>query len=185
MGNTKLRPEFAKQYNFGFTYDVKPSNLFKRISFTADAYYNEVNDKILALPRLNLFQWSAQNIGRVSIKGVDVALHTVLTERKSFIVSADATYTFQNAIDVTDAGSTMYKTQLPYTPKHNGGATINVLYKQFTINYNLLFSSLRYRAGDQIFENVLQPFTTSDFSFSYLTNKKDHFNYKLILGCMV
>ncbi len=179
VGNTKLRPEFADQYNLGFTYEKQQLGILKQWSVTSDAYYNLVNDKILTAPRQNLFQWSVQNIGRVKIKGVDVALHGSLREWKNFQFNANATYTFQDAKDVADPYSTLYNSQLSYTPKHSGSGSFNVHYKQFQINYNLLFSSKRYKSGDQISENLLQSFTTNDISVSY--SKKANKNvFKLI-----
>jgi len=179
VGNTKLRPEFADQYNIGFTYEKNELLIFKRCWITIDAYYNEVRDKILAAPRQNLFQWSVQNIGKVKIKGVDIAYHTVLKDWKNIQINTDITYTFQQALDVTDAASPLYKTQLSYTPKHSGSGTLRVQYKRILLNYNILFSSYRYKQGDQVYENLLQPFSTNDFSISYFFKKK-YAVYKLI-----
>lgn len=179
VGNTKLRPEFADQYNVGLTYEKQQIGILKQWSITSDAYYNFVSDKILTLPRQNLFQWSVQNIGKVKIKGIDIAFHTTLKEWKKLQVNTDITYTFQQAFDVTDAASPLYKKQLSYTPKHSGSGTLSILYKKFLLNYNILFSSYRFKQGDQIYENKLQPYTTNDFSISYFFKKK-YAVYKLI-----
>ena len=179
VGNTKLRPEFADQYNLGFTYEKQQLSIFKQWSMTADFYYNDVDDKILTAPRQNLFQWSVQNIGKVKIKGIDVALHASLQEWKSFQISANATYTFQEAKDVSDPNSPLYKTQLSYTPTHSGSGSVHLNYKRFSGNYNILFSSYRYRSGDQIFENLLQPFATNDLSVAYAATNKSA-DYKFI-----
>lgn len=180
VGNTKLRPEFADQYNLGFTYEKQTLGILKQWSITSDAYYNFVSDKILTAPRQNLFQWSVQNIGKVKIKGIDVALHANFKELKNFQISTNATYTLQEAKDVSDITSPLYKTQLSYTPKHSGSGSLNVQYRQFSGNYNILFSSLRYKSGDQVYENILQPFTTTDVSISYLFKAKNA-AYKLIV----
>ena len=172
VGNLKLRPEFADQYNIGITYEKQQLLFFKRIRFTADVYYNDVRDKILAAPRQNLFQWSIQNIGKVKIKGVDVAIHTEFDKWKNIEVSSDFTYTLQEAIDISDPTSTLYKTQLSYTPKHSGSGNVSISYKNFGINYNVLFSSYRYKQGNQSYENLLQPFTTNDLSLSSSFNQK-------------
>ena len=179
VGNLKLRPEFADQYNIGITYEKQQLFFFKRCWFTTDAYYNDVRDKILAVPGQNLFQWSVQNIGKVKIKGVDVAIHTEFDKWKNIEVSSDVTYTLQEALDISDPTSTLYKTQLPYTPKHSGSGNVSVSYKNFGINYNVLFSSYRYKQGNQIYENLLQPFTTNDVSVSYFI-KANKAVYKLI-----
>lgn len=172
VGNTKLRPEFANQYNIGFTYEKIPFLFLKRWWITTDAYYNTIKDKILAAPRQNLFQWSIQNIGKVKIKGIDLALHSEFKEWKNIKLSTDITYTFQEALDLSDATSPVYKTQLTYTPKNSGSGTLSINYKRFLLNYNILFSSYRYKQGDQVFENLLQPFTTNDLSFSFFFKEK-------------
>ena len=180
VGNTKLRPEIADQYNIGITYEKLPMYIFKKLAVTADAYYNKVNDKILALPRLNLFQWSVQNVGKVKIKGIDVAVHAQLKDLKKFKISTDFTYTLQRAVDFTDATSSSFKIQLPYTPKQSGSGTLSIDYDHFNLNYNTLFSSLRYKNGDQVFDNLLQPFVVTDLSLSYLIGRQKTYNYKII-----
>lgn len=181
VGNTNLQPEYADQVNFGVTYN-KPLSIFvQTFSVTADVYFNKVTDKILTLPRQNLFQWSVQNVGKVAIKGLDVAVHTTLKEWKNIYLSADASYSFQQVLDVTDKVSPQYLTQLPYTPKHSGSGNVSIEFKKLILNYNIIFSSYRYKQGDTIFENVLQPWNTNDLSLSYMLGKKDFNNYKIIL----
>ena len=179
VGNTRLRPEFADQYNVGFTYEKQQPGILKQWSVTTDAYYNFVSDKILTAPRQNLFQWSVQNIGKVKIKGIDVGLNTSFKKWKNFQISTNATYTFQDAKDVSEVNTPFYKTQLSYTPKHSGSGSVNIQYNDFQFNYNLLYSSVRYKPGDQIFENLLQPITTTDVSISYFL-KQRLASYKLI-----
>ncbi len=181
VGNTNLQPEYVDQVNFGVTYN-KPLFIFvQNFSVTADVYFNKVTDKILTLPRQNLFQWSVQNVGKVAVKGLDVAVHTTLKEWKNIHLSADASYSFQQVLDVTDKLSPQYLTQLPYTPKHSGSNNVSLEFKRLILNYNIIFSSYRYKQGDAIFENVLQPWKTNDVSLSYLLGKKDFNNYKIIL----
>ena len=180
VGNTNLKPEFADQLNVGLTFNLQQMFFVQNFSITADAYLNKVNDKIITIPQQNLFQWSVQNIGKVNIKGVDVAVHAKLREWKNLLFSADIAYGFQQVLDVTDKNLPGYKLQLPYTPKHSGSATFSVEYKQALFNYNVIFSSYRYKQGDAIFENLLQPWATNDVSFSYLLGKKEASNYKII-----
>lgn len=180
FGNTDLRPEYADQYNAGLAYEKNEIHFIDKLSVTADAYYNQLKDKILAVPRANLFQWSAQNIGKTAIKGLDVAIHLQLKEWRKLVVRADITYTFQQAQDVTNRTSALYKSQIPYTPKHSGSSTLGIQYKNASLNYNVLFSSLRYRPGDPIFENLLQPWSSSDLSFAYSFRENYRAHYKII-----
>ena len=68
MGNTNLKPESTTQYNLGLTYSRSINELIPYVSVTADAYYNKVKDKIIAIPTKNLFIWSMVNLGKVDIK---------------------------------------------------------------------------------------------------------------------
>ncbi len=176
IGNTNLRPENADQYNIGVTFSKNNISFLDKITITTDAYINKVSDKILAVPRQNLFQWSMQNIGRVNIKGMDATLHLLFKEWNSIRLSSNISYTFQQAIDVSDVTSTLYKTQLPYTPMHTGSMNLSAQYKKAILSYNIVASSYRYRQGDVILENLLQGWSSHDFSVAY--NLKE--NYKII-----
>ena len=174
IGNINLRPEYAEQFNAGMTFNSRPVLFFEKIVFTADAYHNNVEDRILAVPRQNLFQWSMQNVGKVKINGVDVAMHLGTIPYHSFIFTTDISYSFLEAIDRSDKSSSLYGSQLPYTPKHSGSLHLGIERKRFGFNYNMIFSSYRYRTGDAIPENLVQGWGTNDISLSYaLTMKKN------------
>lgn len=176
IGNVNLKPEVADQYNVGITFSTNNISFLNKITFTTDAYVNNVSDKILAVPRQNLFQWSMQNIGSVKIKGLDATLHLLFKEWSNVKLSSNISYTFQQALDLSDATLTSYKTQLPYTPMHTGSVNMNAQFKNATVSYNLLASSYRYRQGDAIAENLLQGWSSHDVLLAY--NIKN--NYKII-----
>ncbi len=48
MGNSKLDPEKVTQYNVGVLYDHSARGLLSAVRLSADAYYNEVTNKIVA-----------------------------------------------------------------------------------------------------------------------------------------
>ncbi len=176
IGNTDLKPEFAKQYNVGITVETHINKIIQHIIFTGDAYLNDIKDKILAVPRQNLFQWSMQNIGTVKIKGLDATLHLIFNEWHGIKLLSNISYTFQQALDVSDGASSLYKTQLPYTPLHTGSVSVSAQYKKATVSYNLLASSYRYRQGDAIPENLLQGWSSHDVSLAYALKE----NYKIV-----
>lgn len=180
IGNTKLRPEIADQYNLGITFNEQPAIVFKSIIFTADFYYNKVTDKILAVPRQNLFQWTMLNIGKVNIRGMDAGLHFVFRQWAKVEIATNIAYTFQKAQDVSQPGTPQYKTQLPYTPEHSGSINLNANYRKLTFSYNLLLSSYRYRPGDQTSENKVKGWSTHDISMSYAFASKNYWDYKLL-----
>jgi vitamin B12 transporter len=178
VGNTNLKPEYAEQFNIGVTASSNNISVIEKLTVTLDGYLNNVTDKILAVPRQNLFQWSMQNIGSVKIKGLDATLHLALQEWNQIKIIAALSYTYQQALDVSDETSSAYKTQLPYTPAHTGSVQVSATYKQATFSYNFLGSSLRYRQGDVIPENALNPWSSQDISLAYGFKE----NYKITLA---
>ena len=180
IGNLNLRPEFADQYNAGITCNKRTAGRLSRITVTADGYINNVKDKILAVPRQNLFQWSMQNIGTVKIKGIDVAMHLKSKEIGKLNISSDLSYTYQEAIDKSDKNSSLYGKQIPYTPKHSGSAAISAEYKQTVFSYNVLFSSSRYRSGDAIPENLVGGWVTADLTLSHRFTANNYATYNII-----
>jgi vitamin B12 transporter len=176
IGNVNLKPEVADQYNVGITFSTNNISFLDKIIFTTDAYINNVSDKILAVPRQNLFQWSMQNIGTVKIKGLDATLHLHFKEIGGLQLASNISYTFQQALDLSDASLTSYKTQLPYTPMHTSSVNVSAQYKNAALSYNLLASSYRYRQGDAIAENLLQGWSSHDVSLAYTLKE----NYKIV-----
>ncbi len=166
IGNVNLLPEYAKQLNIGLSFQKNNIGIFNEIAFTTDAYYNAVTNKILAVPRQNLFQWSMQNVGAVQIKGIDATAHFQFKTFNGIDISSNISYTFQQVIDVAS------NTQLPYTPMHTGSASVNAQYKNINFSYNSFFSAYKYREGAAIAENIIQGFATHDVSITYDFNKK-------------
>ena len=71
IGNVKLNPEYTTQYNVGVTYSKSFNGILRILEIQADGYYNQVRDKIVAMPTSNFFRWTMVNLGKVKIKGID------------------------------------------------------------------------------------------------------------------
>jgi vitamin B12 transporter len=101
IGNNSLKPEYARQYNIGIAWSKPFTAGIKKAGVSADVYYNEINDKIIAVPGQNLFVWTMLNLGKVSIKGIDVNAEA----RGNFSAIAGwftrLAYTWQLAQDIT------------------------------------------------------------------------------------
>lgn len=63
MGSVSLKPEDSNQVNLGFTYQMPAFSWLSAAVFTADAYYNTVKNKIVAIPQ-NMYIWSMMNLGK-------------------------------------------------------------------------------------------------------------------------
>jgi len=166
IGNNSLKPEYAKQYNIGITWSEQFTTAFKRIGISADVYYNKINDKIVAVPGQNLFVWTMLNLGKVSIKGIDLNAEA----RGSFSAVAGwftrIAYTWQQAQDITDKSSSSYHARIPYTPDHSGSGLISVNYQKWEAGYSMLFSGTRYALGDNNPYNQLDGWVTGDLYIS-------------------
>ncbi|HTB53472.1 MAG TPA: TonB-dependent receptor [Ferruginibacter sp.] len=158
----KLRPEYADQYNIGITYTKNFNLKIKQVNISVDAYYNNVKDKIVAVPSQNLFMWTVMNVGKVDIKGIDVTADVtgLLTAKISW--SARIAYSLQQALDVTDPSNGEYKNQIPYTPVNSGSGLMAFMYKTWTAGYTMLFSGYRYSLGENDPTNELPGWITQD-----------------------
>lgn len=173
VGNTNLKPEYVNEFNSGITFNPSLKQ-FKNLEFSVDGYLNKIHDKIIAVPRQNLFQWTMLNIGEVEIHGIDISTRFSLKEINKISFSGMVSYTYQQALDVSSKTSNLYKTQLPYVPKHSGSAHLNAEIKRFSFSYNILFSGDRYRLGEPIIDNRVAGFGIQDFSMSFYSFFKGH-----------
>ena len=175
IGNKYLKPEFSTQYNAGLAWDRKrPGTFLQRLELTLDAYYNEVENKIIATPASNQFQWTMINLGRVHIKGLDAALGASLAPGP-VTLDLRATYTYQQARDVTDPSSPWYGGQIPYIPWHSGSFTAALAYRGWYLNYSFIYTGERYESVANIPENYAQPWYTSDLSLSHTFPVRSHY----------
>ena len=173
IGNSDLVPETAIQYNVGMTFDKTFSShsLIRNISIQADGYYNTVHDKIIAYPSGQQFRWTMLNLGRVHIKGLDIAATVTAVPIPDLRVMLRAEYTFQRAIDVTSKDDSFYRDQIPYVPRHSGSAVVNIGFKNIDLNYSFVYTGERYSQKENIQRNYLQPWYTSDVSVTYRSRR--------------
>lgn len=168
IGNASLKPEYTNQYNLGATYSIQiPSKIKQHYEIQLDAYYNTVTDKIIAMPTSNQFRWTMVNLGKVQIRGIDLAMQGSWNFGPVEL-STRLTYTYQKAQDVTDPESPYYGGQIPYTPTHSGSAIATIGYKGWELNYSFIYTGERYEAVANIPENYAPVWYTNDMSLSKL-----------------
>jgi len=166
IGNTALRPEMARLYNLGCLGSNNFSGKTVQATWSVDGYYQYVTDKIMAIPRQNLFQWSMMNVGKAAITGADATFNITMLCKKA-IYTAGINYSFQNALNLSDPASVSYKRQLAYSAKHSGTLRAGFELGAFRAGYNLFFTGSRYRAGGELAGDRLPAFTTHDFNIAY------------------
>ena len=168
MGNSKLNPESALQYDLGFVLNKDwKQGIVDHFRLQVDGYYNTVYDKIVAYPKGQQFRWTMLNLGKVHIKGVDAMAEVGLEPAKDWKVTARLQYTYQDARDVTDPNTSYYKDQIPYIPWHSGSAILGLLWRELDLAYSFIYSGERYSQQENILYNHLQPWYTHDMSVVY------------------
>ena len=162
IGYANLRPEFSTQYNVGFTYSKSFHRFFKNISIQADAYYNEVTDKIVAVPSGSLFRFTMMNLGQTRMKGLDIKLRSTFSFGE-IEFSPMLNYGFLEALDYSSPTKSYYKNQIPYTAKHSGSFVLGASYKTWNFNYSFIYVGERYNVHqDNNKYNRLNPWFTND-----------------------
>lgn len=168
IGNTDLEPEYTNQYNIGFTYSKDFTHTWlKRIEIQTDFYYNEVENKIIATPTSNFFRWTMINLGKVEIRGVDVAVQTEWQLGRELFLNGRVNYTYQKAQDFTNPEDEFYGGQIPYIPWHSSSANLNASFRRWEANYSFIYTGERYSSSANIPVNYQLPWYTSDCSIAY------------------
>lgn len=168
MGNSKLNPESALQYDLGFVLNKDwKQGVVDHFRLQVDGYYNTVHDKIVAYPKGQQFRWTMLNLGKVHIKGVDAMAEVGLEPAKDLKVTARLQYTYQDARDVTDPNTSYYKDQIPYIPWNSGSAILALSWRELDLAYSFIYSGERYSQQENILYNHLQPWYTHDMSVVY------------------
>lgn len=171
IGNAELEPEYTHQYNLGFQYSKTFKNKFvKEVHLQADAYYNEVTNKIVAIPKgSGQYRWMMMNYGYVEIRGIDVSTSALFEPYKELFLNFKLSYTYQKAQDFTrriseELDRTTYGGQIAYIPWHNGSAIASINYKTWQLNYSFIYVGERYHSSANIQNNYEQPWYTNDMA---------------------
>ena len=163
IGNRHLNPEKSRQWNLGATY----SHTFNRtlqLSLTADGYFGNVTDKIIAVPKM--FYWQMMNAGKVRQLGLDVSANIEKRWGNDWTVSATGSYSYLSATDRTDPSELSYGDQIAYTPHHSGSANILIHSPWLDFGYNVLLMGERYTLGYNIPHNRMSAFTDHSITLS-------------------
>lgn len=168
VGNIRLNPERATQYDLGVQYSkYLNSGVVRQVGAKVDGYFNQIHDKIVAIPKGNgQYRWQMLNLGYVEILGVDVNADITLVPVKDLSLTFAATYTYQRARDLTDPNDEFYGGQIAYIPWHSGSITGNITWRTWAMNYSFIYVGERYHNSANIPANYEQPWYTHDLTFS-------------------
>lgn len=164
LGETRLRPEKTEQWNLGILYEKQLTRSpLSNYELQINAYYNRVQDKIVAMPTSNQFRWTMLNYGLVNILGVDITMMGQFILGRLHL-SPRLTYTYQKAKEHSDHQSPWYGGQIPYAPQHAGSVILGITYNDWFTNYSFLYTGERYHSIANIEEYYIQPWYTHDVS---------------------
>jgi len=166
--NKDLKPEYAQQYDMGFSYRKAFNGLINFITINTDAYFNHVSDKIVFIP--TLYNGSTQNFGKVDIKGLDVGIKTAMAPGADYKLDINLNYSYQQALNVTGpVTDENYLNQLPYIPEHTLAVNAGINKGKIGVYYNLIAISSRYYNNNNKPADYMPPYSVSDASVVYRT----------------
>lgn len=166
IGSSVLKPEKTIQYDFGVSYSlIRNQSIFRGIDLQGDVYFNQINDKIIAMPTSNQFRWTMMNLGYVEIIGTDISAQAYF-KFGEVNFSPRASYTFQRAMDLSNPDSEWYGGQVPYIPLHSCSVTAGLAFRSWSFNYSFIYTGERYESVANIPENYSLPWYTHDISLT-------------------
>ena len=156
IGNSGLMPENANTGNIGMTFGKKWTNQLQ-LETTLDIYNSVVDNKIVAIPTKNLFNWSMQNIGKTKSYGIELNL-LISKVFKQFKANFSIGQSLNSSVDITDPNSITYGHQIPYTPVYTSSYSLGIDYKKNQLNLMAFYSGGRYTLNENIPFNYLTGF---------------------------
>lgn len=163
IGNRRLNPEKSRLWNLGTTYS-HTFNHTLQLSLTADGYFGNITDKIIAVPKM--FYWQMMNAGKVRQLGLDISANAERRWGKDWTLSVTGSYSMLNATDRTNPTDVYYGHQIAYTPRHSGSISSLLHTPWLDLSYNLLLMGERYSLGYNIPNNRMAAFTDHSITIS-------------------
>ena len=155
VGNRNLLPEYTTQYDAGVTWSVPLSGMCGAYAeIQADVYYNEVENKIVAMPSGSQFRWTMMNYGQVRIAGADIVAQGGCSMGRS-IHNVRLAYTYQKASDVTDVRSRWYGGLIPYAPLHSGSFCYSGSLREWRWSFGMNYAGKSFVSTANISENLM------------------------------
>ena len=181
MGNTDLKPEKTNQISLSNRFKAQ-SGLFA-LSLDIDVYYNNVIDKIVAIPQ-NQFLWTMLNYGKVDIKGCDVKFSLIADINPHTHADIKLNYSYQKAVD-KDETSYTYGQILPYMPENVFSVVAGFDYYSWHLGYNCITVGKRYSLQENNEQNLLKAYADHGVNISFTSNVKKYYieNIVVTLSC--
>lgn len=159
VGSTQLKPEYTTQWDAGADYKDKHLHL------ALDAYYNRIDDKIVAIPMKCQFRWSMVNFGLVKSLGISATAGYNHSWGK-FAIDANANYTCQRDRDYSAPADPEYKNIIPYSPLHSASVILNLDYDGYSLCTSWLYTGNRFALISNNVDDMLGAWHTIDMKLN-------------------
>lgn len=159
VGNAQLRPEYTSQFDLGVDYKDRHLHL------ALDAYYNRIEDKIVAIPMKSQFRWSMVNFGLVKSLGLSATAGYDRTWGR-FSLNANANYTCQRDRDYSAPHDPEYRNTIPYSPLHSASLIVDLAYDGWSLCTSWLYTGDRFALISNNRDDLLGAWQTVDLKLN-------------------
>lgn len=159
VGNAQLRPEYTSQFDLGVDYKDRHLHL------ALDAYYNRIEDKIVAIPMKSQFRWSMVNFGLVKSLGLSATAGYDRTWGR-FSLNANANYTCQRDRDYSSPHDPEYRNTIPYSPLHSASLIVDLGYNGWSLCTSWLYTGDRFALISNNRDDLLGAWQTVDLKLN-------------------
>lgn len=159
VGNAQLRPEYTSQFDLGVDYKDRHLHL------ALDAYYNRIEDKIVAIPMKSQFRWSMVNFGLVKSLGLSATAGYDRTWGR-FSLNANANYTCQRDRDYSSPHDPEYRNTIPYSPLHSASLIVDLGYDGWSLCTSWLYTGDRFALISNNRDDLLGAWQTIDLKLN-------------------
>jgi len=182
VGNTTLKPEVAHQINIDLNYLPYAYQKKFQPEVFGSVFFNEVRNKIVAIPTKNLFVWSMQNVEHARIYGASIGSRARYSCWSYLQIEINGSYTWQRVLDVGKESLT-YGHQIAYAPEHVGNVDVTFKRKEVSLRISNNAVSSRYALNQNVPQNLLKGYWIMDatLGFSHILPKEDVLSIQLNL----
>ena len=162
-GNRNLKPEFTRQWNVGAEYALSLASWL--FSAQADAYINNIDNRIVCLPLKGTYTWTMMNYGKTFCRGLNATL-SCRFDRNGWTASLLGSFTCQRDLNRTDPDDReTYDLPICYSPKFSCGVTAVVGWRWVTLTISDIYVGRRiWSYADP--DDILKPYNNVDLRLS-------------------
>lgn len=158
-GNRNLKPEYTRQFDLGIEYNLVAGQWIFLVQ--ADAYINNIDNRIVCLPVRGTYTWSMMNYGRTFCRGLN-ANTTLRYSHGPLTLSLTGSFTWQRDLNRTNPDDKdTYDKPICYSPDFSCGLTAYASWRWLSVTVSELYVAGRmWSYADP--EDMLAPYNNVD-----------------------